>query len=58
MAGMPKDVQCLREVLLRFSALVNDFAEIREMEINPLMVFDQGRGCAVVDARIFVKGEV
>ncbi len=56
--SIPKDVQCLNEVLLRFSALVDDFAEISEMEINPLMVFDRGKGCAVVDARIFVKGEV
>jgi acetyl coenzyme A synthetase (ADP forming)-like protein len=53
----PKDLAALREVLLRFSALVNDFAEIAEMEINPLMVFDEGRGCAVVDARILLRGE-
>ncbi len=53
----PKDLDALKEVLLRFSALVDDFAEIAEMEINPLMVFDKGRGCAVVDARILLKGE-
>jgi acetyl coenzyme A synthetase (ADP forming)-like protein len=53
----PKDVDCLKEVLLRFSALVNDFSEIAEMEINPLMVFDREKGCAVVDARIRMKGE-
>jgi acyl-CoA synthetase (NDP forming) len=52
----PRDVNCLKEVLLRFSALVDDFAEISEMEINPLMVFDKGKGCVVVDARIFLKG--
>lgn len=53
----PKDVAALKEVLLRFSAMAEDFAEIAEMEINPLMVFDQGKGCAVVDARILFKGE-
>ena len=51
----PKDVDCLKEVLLRFSALVDDFPEIVEMEINPLMVFDRGRGCTVVDARISMR---
>lgn len=51
----PRDVDALREVLLRFSALIDDFTEIAEMEINPLMVFDQGRGCAVVDARILLR---
>lgn len=52
----PKDVNALKEVLLRFSALVTDFSEIGEMEINPLIVFDEGQGCALVDARIFIKG--
>ncbi len=51
----PKDVAALKEVLLRFSELVDDFSEIAEMEINPLMVFDEGQGCAVVDARVLVK---
>jgi len=53
----PKDVDSLKEVLLRFSALVDDFAEIAEMEINPIMVFDAGKGSSVVDARIFFRGE-
>lgn len=53
----PKDIESLKEVLLRFSALIDDFPEIVEMEINPLMVFDKGKGCMVVDARILMKGE-
>jgi acyl-CoA synthetase (NDP forming) len=51
----PKDIDALREILLRFSALVEDFPEIDQIEINPLMVFDAGKGCAVVDARILCK---
>jgi acetyltransferase len=47
------DVDALKDVLLRFSALVEDFTEITEVEINPLIVFE--RGCTVVDARIFFK---
>ncbi|HTG01076.1 MAG TPA: GNAT family N-acetyltransferase [Nitrospirota bacterium] len=50
-----RDVDALKEVLLRFSAMIDDFTEIAEMEINPLMVFDKGKGCAVVDARILIK---
>ena len=53
----PKDMDSLKEVLLRFSALVDEFAEIAEMEINPVMVFDAGKGSSVVDARILFKGE-
>lgn len=51
----PRDIEALKEVLLRFSALVEDFPEIEEMEINPLMVFPRGGGCAAVDARVLIK---
>jgi acetyl coenzyme A synthetase (ADP forming)-like protein len=54
--GSPlKDVDALKEVLLRFSAMVEDFPEIEEMEINPLMVFDRGQGCLAVDVRVFLR---
>lgn len=54
--GAPvRDTDSLKEVLLRFSALVDDFPEIIEMEINPLMVLNKGLGCVAVDARIRVK---
>ncbi|MBI5101687.1 MAG: acetate--CoA ligase family protein, partial [Nitrospirae bacterium] len=51
----PRDVDALREVLLRFSALIEDIPEIASVEINPLMVFDQGKGTMAVDARILFK---
>ena len=47
--------ESLKEVLLRVSALATDFSETVEVEINPLIVFDKGRGCDVVAARIFLK---
>ncbi len=51
----PKDLDALREVLLRFSALIEDLPEIASVEINPLMVFDQGKGTMALDARILFK---
>ena len=53
----PRDIEALKEVLLRFSALVEDFPEIDQVEINPLLVFDEGQGCAAVDVRILLKPE-
>ncbi len=50
----PADQEIIAECLERLSQLVLDFPEIRELDINPLMVFPQGQGAAVVDARIFV----
>ncbi|MBI4642631.1 MAG: acetate--CoA ligase family protein [Deltaproteobacteria bacterium] len=50
----PGDLEMIAECLERLSQLALDFPEIRELDINPLMVFPQGQGAAVVDARIFV----
>ena len=42
------------EYLERMSQLVMDFSEIQEIDINPLLVFEQGKGSKVVDARIVI----
>jgi len=52
----PKDIEALKDVLLRFSALIENVPEIAQAEINPMMVFEKGRGCLAVDVRIYVQG--
>jgi acetyl coenzyme A synthetase (ADP forming)-like protein len=51
----PADLEAVAEALERLSQLVLDFPAIRELDINPFMVFEEGRGGAVLDARIFVE---
>lgn len=46
----PSDIKALEELLLRVSAMVEDFPQIMEMDLNPLKALE--RGYAVVDARI------
>ncbi|MBI5133416.1 MAG: acetate--CoA ligase family protein, partial [Thaumarchaeota archaeon] len=31
------------------------FPEIQELDVNPLLVFEQGKGCKAVDARIVIS---
>ena len=52
----PADIAAAEEVLLRISQLVTDFPEIVEMDINPLVLYNQGEGGIVVDARIILQG--
>ena len=51
----PADLNAITDVLLRLSQLVTDFPEIVEMDINPLMVFEQGHGAMGVDMRLILK---
>lgn len=50
--GSPLNLKLLEGVLVRFSQLVADFPEIKEMEINPLLVNEDH--AVAVDARIVI----
>ena len=51
----PSDIESVIECLQRLSQLVIDFPEIQEIDINPLLVFQEGNGCKVVDGRIVIS---
>ncbi|MFX0105113.1 MAG: acetate--CoA ligase family protein [Candidatus Hodarchaeota archaeon] len=49
----PSDIEAIIDVLLRLSQLVNDFPEIVELDINPLLAFV--KGYSAVDIKITIK---
>jgi acyl-CoA synthetase (NDP forming) len=51
----PADTAKIVEILIRFSQLCSDLSEINEMDLNPVFVFDKGKGAVVVDARMKIK---
>jgi acetyltransferase len=51
------DTDLIEEYLLRLSQLITDFPEIEQIDINPLLVFEKGKHCCVVDAKIILKNE-
>ena len=54
--GSPaSDIEALKDLLLRLSALVEDMPEITELDLNPVKVMPRGEGYWVVDSRILVK---
>ncbi|MCM8762681.1 MAG: acetate--CoA ligase family protein, partial [Candidatus Omnitrophica bacterium] len=46
-----RDINSIKDVLLHISQLCMDFLEIEEMDINPLIVLERGKGTIAVDAR-------
>ncbi len=51
----PSDLKAIADSLQRLSQLVVDFQEIKEFDINPLLVLEGGKGARVVDARIILS---
>jgi acetyltransferase len=47
----PADRKAVLDAMLRMSQVACDFAEIAELEINPLYVLPQGQGAYAVDVR-------
>jgi 4-hydroxybutyryl-CoA synthetase (ADP-forming) len=48
----PSDINKLSECIQRLSQLVTDFKEIKELDMNPVLVMEQGDGCKILDVRI------
>jgi 4-hydroxybutyryl-CoA synthetase (ADP-forming) len=48
----PSDIAKLSECIQRLSQLVTDFKEIKELDMNPVLVMEKGKGCKILDVRI------
>ncbi len=48
----PRDKTALAECIERLSHLMLDFPEIKEVDMNPVIVLEEGKGCRIADIRI------
>jgi acetyltransferase len=51
---VPRDIAAIRECLMRLSQLALECPQIKELDINPLIVLEETKGCFVADARIML----
>ncbi|HNQ22074.1 MAG TPA: acetate--CoA ligase family protein [Phycisphaerae bacterium] len=51
----PSDLPAIADCLGRLSQLVTDLPQIKELDINPLIVYAEGTGAVVADARIILS---
>lgn len=50
----PRDIEKLKENIMRLGQLAIEQPDIRELDINPMMIQDEGKGCYVTDAKIML----
>ena len=51
----PMDKEAIVDTLIRIGQLVQDFPEIAELDINPLMVYPRGQGAIAIDMRLVLQ---
>ncbi len=51
----PVDLAAIKDCVLRLSQMLEENPEIAELDINPLIAYPEGQGCAVADCRILVR---
>ncbi|MBD3214573.1 MAG: acetyl-CoA synthetase [Candidatus Lokiarchaeota archaeon] len=57
--GKPKaDIGAIVECLQNCCTLLSENPRIEELDLNPIIVFEQGKGIMVVDARIILKEDL
>lgn len=55
----PLDIEAMCDLIVRLSALATDFeGEIEEIDLNPIMLLEEGKGARVVDALIVAGAKV
>jgi len=53
----PADKEAIVDTLLKIGQLVQDFPDIVELDINPLIVYPQGQGAISIDMRLVLTRE-
>ena len=53
----PRDLEALAEALVRLSWLPFRYPEVGEVDLNPVFLFEKGRGLVVGDARVMRNAE-
>ncbi len=52
----PADLDALEDLIARVTQIAIDFPEVQELEVNPLLLGDEGEGAWAVDALITLRG--
>jgi len=51
------DISAFIEAIIRVSHLMNMYPEIKELDLNPVRIFDEGKGIILLDARARIEHE-
>ncbi len=51
----PRDRRAIVDIILKVGKLMEEVPEVTDVDLNPIMVFPEGKGAKIADARILLK---
>ena len=51
----PSDIKAVIDTLVKISILVHDFPQIKELDVNPFFVYEDGEGVSALDVKITIE---
>ncbi len=51
----PRDLAALKKIIVAVSNLMMDLEDVAELDLNPVMSYEEGKGAIAVDARVILK---
>jgi len=54
--GMPpRDVEAIKDILIKTSRIIVDIDRIQDIDLNPIMLYERGKGALTVDVRVILR---
>jgi len=51
----PRDIDAIKDILKKTSELMMKLEDVQDMDLNPIMLYERGKGAKIADARILLR---
>ncbi len=51
----PRDIEAIKDILRKTSELMLNLEEVQDLDLNPIMLYEKGKGAKIADARIILR---
>jgi len=51
----PRDKDALVDIIMKLSRFMEEQELVTDVDLNPIMAFEKGKGAAIADARVLIK---
>ena len=56
--GMPpRDIDSVKDILMKVSKLMLEVDEVQDIDLNPIMLYEKGKGALAVDVRVILRSK-